>query len=78
MGRPDLSNWNPFENYSYGDRRSEDDSEFQEMKDSYEKMSPKEQLEFKNDKYDGMVDDEIIKEGDMPNLQASQPVVKKK
>ena len=66
MGRPDLSNWDPFKDRCLGSYSSEKDKERQDMKASYEKMSPEEQLKFKNDLYDGMVDDGTIDPGDMP------------
>ena len=64
--RTDLSNWDPFKDYTLGEYNSKDDSEFQEMKVSYEKMTPEEQLEYKNDLYDGMVQDGIIEDGSTP------------
>ncbi len=61
-----ITNWNPFENHSCGDYDSKDDSEFQDMKDSYENMSAAEKLKYKRDLYDGMLEDGTIKDGDMP------------
>ncbi len=58
--RPDLTNWNPYENHSC------DDCDAQDMKASYENKSTEEQLEFKKELYDGMVQDGTIEDGDMP------------
>jgi len=60
-----ITSWNSFENHSYGDYDSNDDSEFQEMKDSYENMSDGEQFKYKKDFYDGMVEDGIIEDSNI-------------
>ncbi|MGE0085161.1 MAG: hypothetical protein AB7S75_12155 [Desulfococcaceae bacterium] len=60
-----ITNWNPFEKHSFGDYDSKNDSEFQDMKISYENSSVQKKLEYKKNLYDGMAEDGIIEDIDM-------------
>ncbi len=59
MSRPDLTDWNPFDDFLYSEYDSKDDKKFQAEKASYESMSPEEQLKYKIDRYDAMLQDGI-------------------
>jgi len=54
MSRPDLTDWNPFDDFSFGEYDSKNDKEFQAEKAFYESMSSEEQLQYKIDLYNGM------------------------